>query len=282
MRRNLIRFITALFFVFNLSFGEDKELFDKVVLVINSEPVLKSDVEFAKQWYNVKTEQEAEEKIIDSILLYEQALKVGISARPAEVEEAILNIAKANSINSLDEFKKKLSEENIPYEKVKEFIKRDMVANRFLHFYLRQTLSKGVIEGELQDVRKVRIIFLSKDREDYTSTVKDVEKNITKENFQNLARQYSDDKFTAESGGLLGEVKKGELLKELDESVFSHKTGDIFKVETDKGTYFVYVENQEKKLLPREDFQQKSLEKFQREYDIYLKKLREQAVIQRL
>ncbi|MEJ5172382.1 MAG: peptidylprolyl isomerase, partial [Hydrogenothermaceae bacterium] len=266
MERKLIKVVVLLLTFLSVSFAEEFKLFDKVVLVVNSEPVLKSDIEFAKQWYNVKTDEEAQEKIVDSILLYQQATKSGMSASPKEVDGAILNIARANGINSLEDFKKKLAEEGISYEKLKEFIKRDLVANKFLHFYLRQTLSKGVIEGQLQDIKKVWIIFVSKDREDYRQVLSEIEKNLNKDNFQSLAKQYSDDKFTAENGGILGDVRKGDLVKELDEAVFSHKSGDIFKVETDKGVYFVYIEKEEKKLLPKEDFERESLEKFKKEY----------------
>ncbi|MCX7759655.1 MAG: peptidyl-prolyl cis-trans isomerase SurA [Hydrogenothermaceae bacterium] len=282
MKKVITKVLTLILLLYDISFAQELQLFDKVVLVVNSEPILKSDIEFAKQWYNVKTDEEAQEKIIDSILLYQQATKSGISASAREVDDAILNIAKANGINSLEEFKRKLAEEGISYEKLKEFIKRDLVANKFLHFYLRQTLSKGVIEGQIQDIKKVWIIFVSKNREDYGQVVSELEKSLNKDNFQSFAKQYSDDKFTAENGGLLGDVRKGDLVKELDEAIFNHKAGDIFKVETEKGTYFIYIEKEDKKLLPKEDFQEKSLEKFKKEYEIYIKKLREQAVIQRL
>ncbi|MCX7738897.1 MAG: peptidyl-prolyl cis-trans isomerase SurA [Hydrogenothermaceae bacterium] len=282
MKKVVISLVCILSILLTAYSQQREELFDKVALVVNSEPVLKSDIEFAKQWYNVKNNREAEEKLVDSIIVYQQASKVGISVSSKEVEQAILNIAKANSIYSLEEFKKKLSQEEIPYEKLREFIRRDLVVNRFLQFYLRQTMSKGVIEGELQEIKKVRIIFISKEREEYSKLLRDISKKLTRDNFPVLAKQLSDDKFTADNDGLLGEVKKGDLVKELDEAVFSHKVGDIFNVETEKGTYFVYIESEGKKLLPREDFEKSSLDKFKKEYQVYLKKLKEQTVIQRL
>ncbi|MFN3788134.1 MAG: peptidylprolyl isomerase, partial [Sulfurihydrogenibium azorense] len=81
--------------------------------------------------------------------------------------------------------------------------------------------------------------------------------------------------------GLLGEVKKGDLAEELDKEVFSRKEGDIFQVDTKEGTYFIYIEKEEKKLIPKENLTEKDMEKLKREYDMYLKKLREKAVIQR-
>lgn len=284
MKRIIVSLFLMVVFLSNVYSQEQQEeqLFDKVAIVINSEPIMKSDVEFAKQWYNVATEDQAQEKIIDSVLVYQQALKMGISVSPKDVEQAILSIANANNIATLEEFKKKLSEEGISYEKLKEFIKRDLVVNRFLQLYLRQSVSKGVIEGELQDVKSVRIIFIQKSKEDYNRIIKELDSKLNKDNFGLLAKEYSDDKFTAENSGILGEVKRGDLLKELDEEVFKHKAGDIFKVQTDGGTYYVYIEKEDRKLLSKENFEKDSIEKFKKDYQIYLKKLREQAVIQRL
>lgn len=282
MKKIVISLVSTFLFVFLAVAQQKEELFDKVALVVNSEPVLKSDIEFSKQWYNAKTDKEAEEKLIESILVYQQATKMGISVSPKEVEQAILSIAQANGINDLKEFKERLAQEGVSYEKLKEFIKRDLVANRFLQVYLRQSISKGVVEGELQDIKRVRMIYVSKNREDYNQVVKELSSKLNKDNFASMAKQYSDDKFTAENDGLLGDIRRGELVKELDEEVFKHRAGEIFKVEDKDGTYFVYIEKEERKLLPKEGFEKEHLEKLKKDYQVYLKKLKEQAVIQRL
>ena len=258
------------------------ELFDKVVLVVNGEPVLKSDLEFAKNWYNIKDDKEAEEKIINSLLLAQQARRMGISVSPQEVDSAVLNIAKANGINDLETFKKKLEDSGISYSKLKEFLARDMLANRLLHLYMREKASKGIIEGTKENVKTVRLIFISKKRPDYQEVLSKLDKELNKNNFSEFASKYSDDKFTAENKGLVGEIKKGDLVKELDEAIFSHKAGDIFKVETNEGTYFIYIEKEENKLIPKTEMSEKEVEKLKKAYDLLLKKLKEQAVIQRL
>jgi len=258
------------------------ELFDKVVLVVNGEPVLKSDLEFAKNWYNIKDDKEAEEKIINSLLLAQQARRMGISVSPQEVDNAVLNIAKANGINDLETFKKKLEDSGISYSKLKEFLARDMLANRLLHLYMREKASKGIIEGTKENVKTVRLIFISKNRPDYQEVLSKLDKELNKNNFSGFASKYSDDKFTAENKGLVGEIKKGDLVKELDEAIFSHKAGDIFKVEINEGTYFIYIEKEENKLIPKTEMSEKEVEKLKKEYNLLLKKLKEQAVIQRL
>jgi parvulin-like peptidyl-prolyl isomerase len=284
MRKKISYVLIFIFAVLSLSKAEDLDgyqLFDKIVLVVNGEPVLKSDIDFAKEWYKINDQKAVEDKIIDSILLYQQARKTGISVSPNEVENAILSIAKANGFNDLEIFKKELEKNGISYSKLKEFITRDLVANKFLRFYLREQITKGVVEGTLEDVKKIKIIFISKNREDYDQVVKKLQKELNKNNFSEYATRYSDDKFTAENGGLLGEVKKGDLAQELDKEVFSHKEGDIFKVDTQEGTYFIYIVAESRKLIPKEELTKEELEKLKKAYDLYLKKLREKAVIQR-
>lgn len=284
MRKKISYVLIFIFAVLSLSKAEDLDgyqLFDKIVLVVNGEPVLKSDIDFAKEWYKISDQKAVEEKIIDSILLYQQARKTGISVSPNEVENAILSIAKANGFNDLETFKKELEKNGISYSKLKEFITRDLVANKFLRFYLREQITKGVVEGTLEDVKKIKIIFISKNREDYDQVVKKLQKELNKNNFSEYATRYSDDKFTAENGGLLGEVKKGDLAQELDKELFSHKEGDIFKVDTQEGTYFIYIVAESRKLIPKEELTKEELEKLKKAYDLYLKKLREKAVIQR-
>lgn len=282
MKKVVISLLSVFLLVFVAVAEQKEELFDKVALVINSEPVLKSDLEFAKQWYNTKTDKEAEERLIESILVYQQAKKVGVSVSPKEVDQAILSIAQANGITNLKDFEERLSQEGVSYEKLKEFIKRDMITNRFLQLYFRQSVSNGVVEGELQDVKKVRMIFISKQRGDYSQVIKEISTKLNRDNFASYAKQYSDDKFTAENEGLLGDIRKGDLIKELDEEVFKHKVGDVFKVDVNDGTYFIYVEKEDRKILPKENFEKESIEKLKKDYQIYLKKLRERAVVQRL
>jgi SurA N-terminal domain. len=178
-----LMFLTILSFTFNnKAKAEDGyQLFDKVVLVVNGEPcLLKSDLEFAKNWYNIKDDKEAEEKIINSLLLAQQARRMGISVSPQEVDKAVLNIAKANGIDDLETFKKKLEDSGISYSKLKEFLARDMLANRLLHLYMREKASKGIIEGTKEDVKTVRLIFISKNRPDYQEVLSKLNKELNK------------------------------------------------------------------------------------------------------
>ncbi|GAB6072629.1 hypothetical protein JCM14244_10060 [Venenivibrio stagnispumantis] len=251
---------------------EDAQLADKVVLVVNSEPVLLSDIEFAKTWFNEKDTKKATNRLIDEILLSQEARKIGISVSPQEIDEAILRIAKANNINNLEEFKKGLEKQGVSYRKLRDFIQRDIQVAKFMQFYLRPQLSKNVLEGKQDLVRKIDMIYIDKSDEKYKEKLQKL-KDLNKENFAEIAKTISDYK------DISMEVKKGDMIPQLDEEIFKHKVGDIFKVETDKAIYYVYIKGEEKKFVPDFEMKKEDMEKFEKDFDIYIKKLREKATI---
>jgi len=78
----------------------------------------------------------------------------------------------------------------------------------------------------------------------------------------------------------LGEVKKGDLVKTLDKPIWEHKVGDIFEIDTDKGVYFIKIESEEKKIVHQEPTGEEVNKKLQKEVELYLKKLKENAVVE--
>ena len=62
--------------------------------------------------------------------------------------------------------------------------------------------------------------------------------------FSELAVKYSKDKFYAKKGGDIGWVKKGDMMKEIDEAIFSHKKGDIFAVNVAKWGWTIILINE--------------------------------------
>jgi parvulin-like peptidyl-prolyl isomerase len=95
-----------------------------------------------------------------------------------------------------------------------------------------------------------------------------------------MARKFSDDEFTKEEGGLLGNVKKGDLVKLLDDVVWKHKVGELFELPTDKGTYFIYVEKEKEIMVPNSKLDKTFINKLEKEYRLYVKKLRQNAYIE--
>ena len=281
MKNRLIILFTLLFIGFAAA-KDNIQLFDRIVMVINGYPVLQSELELAMQWFGVTDKKEAAQKLIDQILVAQAAEKYGIQVSPEEINQAILRMAKANGIDSVEEFKKKLESQNISFSEFKDIIKRELLVQRYIQIYLRRSMFGGIKEGKEEKLRKIRIIFLSSKKPDFKEKYNLLKEKLTPENFAEMAKKYSDDPLTAEKGGLLGEVKKGDLVSSLDERIWQHKVGDIFELPDKKGIYFVYIEKEENKMVqqpPKGEEIQKQLKK---EFEIQLKKLRQQASIEYL
>lgn len=72
-----------------------------------------------------------------------------------------------------------------------------------------------------------------------SDALKEIEK---REPFEEVAKKYSED-VTAGNGGYLGYFKKGEMVKEFEDAVFSLKPGDVSKVvKTPFGYHIIKVE----------------------------------------
>ncbi len=280
-----MRFVFSIFLLFTVLFSisySQEELLDKVVLVVNGKPVLKSEIELAKEWYGVNDEKEAAKKLIDQIVLSQAAEKVGIHATPSEINNAILRLAKLNRLNNIQDFRRKLEEKGLVFSLFKDLIKREIMISKFIHIYLKRNLFEGIQEGKAVNLRKIRLIYLDRNRPGFEEKLRIVKKLIGKKSFDELAEEYSDDPITAEKGGLLGEVKKGDLVKTLDKPIWEHKVGDIFEIDAGKGVYFIKIESEEKKIVHQELTGEEVNKKLQKEVDLYLKKLKESAVIEYL
>ncbi len=277
----------SIILLFSLSFSKEEkkerlELVDKVVLIVNGEPVLLSEVELAKLWFKTEDTKKAVNELINLILVSQQAKKLGITVFPDEVNEALLKIAKANGFSTVEDFKKKLQKEGIVFSEFRMFVKREILRTKFIQGYIRPSALKGIKEGKIEKVRRVRIIYIDKSKPGYLDKLEQLEKSLTKENFIKMAKKFSDDSFTRENGGLLGDVRKGELLKILDENIWKHKVGDIFEVTGSNGTYFVYIESEKEVVVPISEVDEKFLRKLEKEYNLYVKKLRNSAYIEYL
>lgn len=263
--------------------SKDIQLVDKIAIVVNGKPVLESEIELAKQWFGIQDKKEAAERLIDEILVADAAEKVGLNVTSEEINDAIERLAKANGFPSSESFLETLKEKGIIISEFKEIIKREILGAKFIQIYLKKNLFKGISEGKLVPVRTIRIIYLRKDKPDFPDKYKAVYKGLERgENFSKLAKEYSDDSLTAEKGGLLEDLRKGDLLPALDKEIWKHKVGDTFKVETENGVYFVKIEKEDKKMSVIPPSGEEISSKLKKEFNIFLKKLRENAVIEYL
>lgn len=81
------------------------------------------------------------------------------------------------------------------------------------------------------------------DRENTRKRAEDILKNLTVENFADMAKKYSKDPGSAINGGELGWFSKGMMVKPFEDAVFQGNIGEIYPepVETEYGQHIILV-----------------------------------------
>jgi peptidyl-prolyl cis-trans isomerase D len=100
-------------------------------------------------------------------------------------------------------------------------------------------------------MRRVRVMEIEKkptaaDEEDIKARATDIREDIVKGtlDFAEAAKEYSDDNATADKGGDLGNIKKGDMPAEFDAVAFALKTGQVSEpVRTSLGYHVIKVED---------------------------------------
>jgi parvulin-like peptidyl-prolyl isomerase len=81
------------------------------------------------------------------------------------------------------------------------------------------------------------------------------EKLESGEDFEDLAREYSDDEYTKENGGELGYISKGQMVEQFDNALFSLDAGEVSDiVETEIGFHIIKVYEYKEEYI--EDFEE--------------------------
>jgi peptidyl-prolyl cis-trans isomerase SurA len=295
------------------------ELVDKIAAVVGEEIILLSDVVKVAQIVKIRAQaamgqqipdvdamQMALMELIDNKLIEQAAdeLRVGVSA--AEIDTA---------------FENQLAEQGITKAKFLSFLKaqgmdeetyRDLVLRSQLLRYKVVGLKTGGPKVSEEDARafynqqimsimiqstfKIAHIFFAVPKGADVVEVNKVKGKAAKvavearkpgADFTSLAQTYSEDKDTAESGGVLGKFKHGDLPDEIDKVLLSMDEGDVSDpVRSDQGFHVI-------KMLKKKSPDVKSFdevkgeimadlinEELTRQIDIFLKELRRNTYIE--
>jgi parvulin-like peptidyl-prolyl isomerase len=262
--------ILALFVLSSLSAGA--KVVDYIAAVVNGEPILYSEiVKFAKE-NGINNLRLARDKLIEKKILLTEAKKEGIEVSDEEIEKALKDLMERMGFKSEEEFKEALSKEGLSLEDVKEKLKEQLMVAKLI---ARKVKSK-VSVSELDVKRYCQTEEEGAEREVYYIFTRSDEKaqkalELLKEGvpFEQVARELSDDKVSAEQGGYIGRVKRGTLVKELDEAVWSIAPGSYKLVKSDKGNFIVYVRSEES---PSCDEERAREELFMKKFDEALKR----------
>lgn len=311
------RLLLIFLFLFStLSMGTSQEVIEEIVAIVNDDIITRSEFRAAYEtnYQLLRAQYQGEEfnrqlewmkknlmdQLITGILLLQEAEKLeGINV-DEQVRLYVNNLKKENNINSDEDLKKILRAQGTSYE---EWIKvlRENIMKEAVIF---SEVQRGIVIDEAEIVSyhklhpeefteppefKLKAITLtsaSGSDEGIEAKKQEISRKIAAgEDFGALASEYSEGP-EKESGGDLGNFKKGELARELEEPVENLKQGEVTPwIQFRNGWYILKLEERkEARLKPfeeaRDDIEKMLLgEKSQVKFEEFMKELREKSYI---
>src|SRR5271169_3292567 len=240
--------------------------------------------------------------LIDQSLLVQRAKDMGVSVEP-EVIKQLDQIRIENKLPSMEALEQAVSGQGMNWEDFKNNIRNGLLTKKVIQSEVgshinvtKEEIQKYYDEHKAEFVRPEQVALRSieinttgKDEAEIAELKKKAETALKRiqdgEDFGEIAKRYSDGS-TAKQGGYLGVYKRGELSKELEDTVFSMKKNGLTPVmETKQGFLIMQV-------LEHYDEGEQALAKVQNEiegklYDQrlepalreYLKTLREESYV---
>ena len=293
------------------------EIVDGIVAVVNNEVVTQVELNaillpIYTQYKSTYSDEELLKKIdeakknilyqlIEDKLILQEAHKIGMPATDEEVAERLEQIK--SQFSSSEEFKSALASQGLTVVDLKEKYREQIMIKKMVNREVRSRVSVTPIEIALfyekneDDFNlpaqvKVMTIMIRKSEADPESNtdslkkIKMIELKIAEgEDFAKLAREYSQDP-SAVDGGDMGYIGKGQMMKKIDEVIFSLQPGEISEtIETPVGYHvFKIVEVKEagaesfdeaRMQIENYLFQEKAKERF----DEWMTNLKENAYI---
>src|SRR5580658_2829978 len=302
--------------------AEGGKVVEEIVARVNNEVITRSEFEHSKITaeedaksdcqnrctpQQLKTLIEDDQKnalrnLIDQSLLVQRAKDMGISVEP-EVIKQLDQIRIENKLPSMEALEEAVSKQGINWEDFKNNIRSGLLTKKVISSEVGSHIS--VPKDEIQKyydehkqefmrpeqvaLRSIEVNTTGKDATEVAELKKKAEtarkRIMDGEDFAEIAKRYSDG-TTAKQGGYLGQYKRGELSKELEDTVFKVKRNDLTEVmETKQGFLIMQV-------LEHYDEGEQSLAKVENEIEgklynqrmepalrEYLKTLREESYV---
>jgi parvulin-like peptidyl-prolyl isomerase len=194
--------------------------------------------------------------LIEQRLMLQEARRANVSVTPEEIAER-LDTIKAR-FGSEEEFEEMLAQSQLPKEQLKQQIREQLMVKRLIDVKIRSaiTISPRDVAKELslhpelakpgdRVLASHLLIRVTENRseEQARALIEDLHRQLAEgADFASLAKRYSEDANGAE-GGVMRWVAQGELLPELDATLFSLKAGELSSpIQTRLGFHLVRVD----------------------------------------
>jgi peptidyl-prolyl cis-trans isomerase SurA len=319
MRKSILSILILV--IFGLSEGIcGATIIDKIVAIVNGEIITLAELEryYSKPREGSKatgnregkrakifeSRRKALDRLIEEKLVDQQCKKLSIGVSARDLEAAIENVKKFNAITdeqlrnalmadglSMEDYRQQLRKQIRRNKLVSRVVRKEVVVDdeRLKRFYTEHI---DRFKGPDQIRASHILIMIPQGADDLLvealrhkgETIS--EKLRSGEDFQELARLYSDD-VSAKNGGDLGFFKRGELVPEFERTAVNLQPGQVSGlVRTKIGFHIIKVtQRKEGSVIPYEEVTEKVRnhyikEESERLYEAWLKKVKAESFIE--
>ena len=244
--------------------NDNGEVSSQIMAVVGDEAITLEDVKIRVKFATLiskksVTDDEAFEQLVKEGVKVGTALQLKVKPELEEVKIIRGKVFEMLGIKTKEDYSKFLEQHGITQDSVERYIYANAVWSKMVYGVHGSNIAPTKLEmqGELEQyVKKVQksdeweigIIALGEDNPKFESLSTQISSQINPQNFESLARRFSDDQSRIQ-GGYLG-WRVPENVK-LTIAIESTEVGDVSRpVETQSGVVFVKVYNKRKALPP--------------------------------
>ena len=260
--------------------------------MIFGEEIWTSEVEGGKT-FKEEFDNEILNVMISQEIVNQQAEKENITVTDEEVANEMSSYMQM--IENVDEYNKFMEENGIDEEFLKNHFRQTLIFDKYRNKIMSET---EITENDLRDYYNTHIDEYKKEEikashilittlndmgeplsEEETakkeSEAQDILARIKQgEDFEALAKEYSDDKASASNGGDLGYFAKGVMVPEFEEAAFKLEKGQVSDVvKSSFGYHIIKVDDKREEITSYEDEKENILGAIR--YEIYNEKMEE-------
>jgi peptidyl-prolyl cis-trans isomerase SurA len=295
---------------------------EEIIARVNNEVITRSELDKARSTAEEDATQECQGKctpeqlkadiedrqknalrdLIDQSLLVQRGKDMGVSVEP-EVIKRLDQIRINNKLSSMEELEKAVTDQKINWEDFKDNIRKGILTQRVIGQEVGSHINigkeeiakyyedhrKDYVRPEQVALREIVVSTEGKKDEELPDLKKKAETALKRvkdgEDFGEIAKRLSDGS-TAKQGGFLGVYKRGELSKELEDTVFKMNKNSLTDIMDTKQGYLIlqvlehYDEGEQPLSKVENEINEKLYqEKMEPKLREYLKTLREQSYV---
>ncbi|MDD5679675.1 MAG: peptidylprolyl isomerase [Candidatus Omnitrophica bacterium] len=232
---------------------------DKIIAVVNGEVITQQEMaqylyplyqEYQKEYTGKSLEDkmvEAQDMVLNQLiqdkLVLSEAKKLGIKADNDELDERIERLIK-DKFGSEEKFREILTIQNISLSEMRETLRSDIIKSKVVRekvgwkviitpSEVRQYYDQHItefVEPEKIEVYNILVRKKAGHEEESRELIKRIKVLLASgQDFTEMAKKYSEGP-NAKNGGSLGLVKRGEMIKEIDDAIGTLTPGSMSDV----------------------------------------------------